>query len=240
MASFYYAGLSGIKLPTPQADIGDLSLQTTYAHLFSPFMMAFQPAEASKPHPAPWRAVSAGFAVDIYCQLVVPVTNGKDHLDRAIETTWLIATLLRLRLGPHIRAATIASAPISLDSAAQNLGEIWALEIRSAPILNRLPDEAMLSGADIDWLKDHWKQAHKLMRGHRDFRVLLEAYSACSWAKSPGLALVELWGCLAAGFHSESSRGIFATFDTHCLLPRSTGARASQVGRVDSRALWRA
>ena len=209
MDTLYYAGLSGLILPVPKADLGGgLFLEVTYGHLFAPFMMAFQPAHPGAAHPAPWRAVSAGFATDINCQLVIPGAHTQDGLSDALETAWLVATLLRLRIGPHVRAAMISSAQISTESAKRDEGELWAVEVLPAPLIGNMRSSLTLGDDEIRWLRTNWQRASKLAGAHRDFKVLLEAYSACSWARSAGLALVELWGALQRLFtqgHQEAS-----------------------------------
>lgn len=75
-----HAGLSGLELEDESFDLGDgLRLSKTYAHLMSPFLMAFAPAPPGGHHPAPWRAASGGFSFDVNAELLASkVSTGQE------------------------------------------------------------------------------------------------------------------------------------------------------------------
>src|SRR6266446_1572488 len=62
-----FGGISGARLPVAEYDLGEGAvLRATYAHVMSPFLMAFSPAEPGRPHPPPWNAVSGGLSHDVH------------------------------------------------------------------------------------------------------------------------------------------------------------------------------
>jgi hypothetical protein len=73
-SSNIYGGLSGIEMVGTEFDFGrGKIIRKTYAHLTSPFIMAFKPPGKYKFHDGPWKAAKSGISFDISAEVEVPL-----------------------------------------------------------------------------------------------------------------------------------------------------------------------
>lgn len=191
-----HAGVAGVKMDVAEFELGHgLILRRAYAFLMAPFVMAFAPAEPGKAHPPPWAPVnSAGFAQDIYIELLIPQSfTDARFLDRPY-TAWWITSLIRLR------GAAGAAVPILADRALNHIPANWngavILPIEVTPrFLVANPAIENLSLNDLQWLRDTWHAGIGLM-ANAVFRDAYEAFDAARWLPNPGVSLLAMWGAL--------------------------------------------
>jgi hypothetical protein len=118
-----YAGIAGVEIDVDHFDLGSgITVSRTYGHLMAPFLMAFAPAKAGKPHPTPWSAVQGGLGIDFHVELHVPETlDIEDSFDR-LNTVWWLVALIRLRGAylahvPVLASKAFAEIPSNLSDA---------------------------------------------------------------------------------------------------------------------------
>ncbi|WP_254574319.1 HEPN domain-containing protein [Stenotrophomonas acidaminiphila] len=190
-----YAGIAYFPELLEPIDLGaGLSIRPTYAHLMAPFLMAFSPAPANSPHPAPWAAVKGGLNLDINAELYVPENfSPADFFDR-LNTVWWITSLLRLALSPRIHVPVISGCPfkeVPNDWKAADLLPIEAFTHRYHGSLY----EPANTQESIAWVVRIWQPAQTLMRNTR-FNDTYQALDTIWSTPSPSLALLTLWGAL--------------------------------------------
>lgn len=95
-----YFGLAGLSVQQPLVFTRGISLQSTYAYMMEPVIMAFKPAEPGKPHSGPWKETQGLGSREITAQLHVPEAAGKDTNER-FQIASTIIFLLRLWTDPQ-------------------------------------------------------------------------------------------------------------------------------------------
>lgn len=213
-----YAGLSGFTLVPESFELGDGAvLSQTYAPFMAPFLMAFAPATPGKAHPAPWKAAKGGIGIDIHAELFLPATCKLEAIDR-LNTVWWITTLLRLKATTAVFVPVISSEKFSSIPAIQQEPFLWPMEIHTARLFpDRTASEARVTADDLEWVRQHWREASLLLR-NKDFSLALQAIDASLWNSSPALALVAVWGALERLFsasHQELSFRVSANVATY-------------------------
>jgi hypothetical protein len=74
LESDLHAGFAGIELPVDEFDFGDgIVMRRTFVHIMAPYIAALVSVPPGKPQLVPWKAVSGGFAFDIFAELFVPL-----------------------------------------------------------------------------------------------------------------------------------------------------------------------
>lgn len=93
-----FAGLSGVDYGGDSFGFQNgITVSSTYAHLFSPRLVAFdEPESPGEPHPGPWEAAKGGYGYDIHVEIEVPEGVQFEPFDH-LNSVWWLAALLRLR-----------------------------------------------------------------------------------------------------------------------------------------------
>jgi hypothetical protein len=200
-----HVGLSGLELAEDSIDLGEgISLGKTYAHLMASFLMAFKPAPPGQHHPAPWKAAHGGFDFDITAELRVPSSVEKEHRER-VRVAKAIGFLIRLSVNPATTMSVLSNhAFADLPSIADNHAIILPFEIN--PRYFPLETGDGLARADsLDWTKNRWRVADKLIRESAEFALAVDAMSQGQFEKNSALILVSIWGALEALFSPATS-----------------------------------
>jgi hypothetical protein len=194
---YLYGGLSGAELPIDSFELGEgVILKRTYAHLMSPFLMAFARPGPQGYHPAPWKAAKGGIGFDIKIEIRVPNTSILSSNTDPRETIWWIAALLR-----------IASVPFLTVPAISNQSFETARESKLEPVIEPFETEPRImassenSGPDIpfdtlDWVKDKWLEGGKLLNSNPVFYSALKAFDTATVRGKTSSSLLALWGGL--------------------------------------------
>ncbi|MBL8558787.1 MAG: hypothetical protein JNM47_08715 [Hyphomonadaceae bacterium] len=189
-----FAGLSGASLPCSM-DLGHgVTARPIYAHLFAANMMAFQRAEAGKPHPAPWKAARGGFAYDIEIELSVPANISLAGATSAMEVVRLVASLLRMAHYPYLMVPVTSDHPFDAAGAEQTP---TLIPFETEPRIFAAPNETTeISEADLQWLKVAWPLVAELVRQAPQLDTALRACDACTVRGRAASALLTAWGAL--------------------------------------------
>ena len=195
MAGKLYAGLTGITMETEEFDFGNGAvLRKTYAHLFSPWMMAFSPAPEGGHHPTPWRSVRGGSALEIGMELELSNLNF-DIWPSVDEKLELFVLLLRLICVPTIVV------PVKLDMPIQEAGKqanpfIQLFETEALVVVQSPTDEMPIHKENLDWFKENWLEIAKLIRANPLLLASIEIYDDCRLRRHTSHSMLAIWGAL--------------------------------------------
>lgn len=200
-----HAGLTGLKLNDSSFELGcGIRLIKAYAHLMTPFIMAFKPASPGEHHPGPWKAASGGFSFDISAELFIP-SSIEEEFGSKIDVARTVLFLLRLGVNPAITLPVIANYPF------ESLAEVRDNEVRLLPFevkprhfpLGVVGEMATVEA--VKWVADRWQITHKLAGESTEFALAIEAIDNGQFVQHSALTLVSLWGALEALFSPSTS-----------------------------------
>lgn len=197
-----YSGISGVHLDVDVFDLGyGVTLSKTYAHLMSPFIMAFAPPGTQGHHPAPWSAAKGGEGYDIHIQIHIPSSfNPSNWLNRD-ETAWWITALLRITEVPFASVTATSDMSFSEIPNSKHKPRIEPVEtqrrIMGAPtriIGSPKGSRKVISNETLIWVRENWFQSGEMMWRDSKFNTAFRAYDASTIQRKSSLALISLWG----------------------------------------------
>lgn len=196
-----YAGLSGVEVESDFFDLGGgVTITRVYSHLMAPFLLAFHEAEPGKPHPAPWKSVSAGLTYDIWAEIRIPETSPPNH-EATYGALKAVLFLLRLWVNP---AATV---PVFSNHSFKELPEIPDSAARLLPyeIMPRLfpltiTPKGVLDDAAADWVRERWQRVIVLSASSQEFALAKDALDQGQFVSNKALMLASLWAALEGLF----------------------------------------
>lgn len=190
-----FAGLSGCSYEHEPFELGDgVVLSPSYAHLMSPYIMAFSPATPGKAHPGPWKHVRGGNAFDVTVQIEVPGRVRAATFDH-LNTVWWLAALLRLRGLSSLRVPVVSDIAFAEATTSGVEPRLWPVETAKQIALTPSERDKILHKEDLAWLSSNWRGGANLMQDG-DFNTAMQAFDQCAMVTNPGLALLLLWGGL--------------------------------------------
>lgn len=193
-------GYSGLSFNTQSFDLSHgVELRSVYAHLMAPFMLAFSPAAPGSHHPGPWRAAQGGLGFDVLAELFIPASIEQTLGHDPSVVAWIVTALVRLRVGPRLRAPVLSTISFREASAARLGAHFRAVEVEPQVLKLDIADRA----ADIDsltWVRDNWLESIALFKENAGYRLLFDAFDQVQFNRSPDLALLQLWSALEALF----------------------------------------
>lgn len=197
------AGLAGVSLEPDEYELrSGARFSRTYAHMMAHFMMAYSPAEAGKPHPAPWSAVHGGaFTYDIEVQLEVPESGAQEPK----FTAWWLTAMLRLRLGPAFLAPVLGEQAFSNAKQNPHTARFYPAEIHPRILELDPHPRRCITELDLAWLDRHWLEASQLFLKNDLFQMLFQSVDQSMFASDRNLGLLLLWGGLEAVFSPAKS-----------------------------------
>jgi hypothetical protein len=187
-----HAGLSGLQIANESFELGEgLTLRKTYAHLMAPFLMAFAPAPPGKHHPGPWKAASGGFDFDVNAELLIPSRIEETHGSR-IGVAQTVVFLLRLWVNPATTLPVFSNYPFAaLSTIEDNEARLYPYEVQPRHFPLGVVGGTATAKA-LEWVKNHWEVAHKLISESADFELAVGAIDTGQFVQHS--ALTELSG----------------------------------------------
>ena len=194
---FIYGGISNVSFSGDEYNLSHgVCLRSTYAHLFSPCLMAFTPAPIGKHHPAPWRAAEGGYQHDITVELTVPSRDDLPGKLKPKEVIWWIAALLRLANYPYLIVPVISDQPFS--AAATSLSEpiLEPFEVKNRPFSPSDPSASILNVSHLEWVREVWISGANLMAGNSKLRTAMQAFDDSAIYGHTSSSMLAVWGGL--------------------------------------------
>jgi hypothetical protein len=202
-----YAGISGVHLGVESFDLGEgVVLERTYAHLFSPVMVAFTPPGPEGHHSAPWRPAEGGFGFDVHIQLSIPGDYSLGGKSDASDVIWWIAALLRAFRFPYLSVPVLSNHPFGAVPETEGKVHLRPLEI-TPRILGPADDTTTTIDREmLEWLRDRWASAGRLLYSHGTFRSVFQVLDSATIEREISSSLLALWGGLEQLFGSGRFR----------------------------------
>jgi hypothetical protein len=207
-------GLSGLDLGDRVFEFGcGVQLRTTYAHLFSTEILAFErPATPTSFHPGPWQAVSTKSGEDIIAELSLPAHYKHPKLS-TLDVGHTIVSLLRLWVDPRIAIQVLTHGPIAelknragKDKGGERVAMVHGRRDRHIQIGLVSGDRIIES---LDWVLDHWVSAVDLRAQSPEFDLALNTFDNAQCIPSSAMMLVSIWGALEAIFAPHKAELVF-------------------------------
>src|SRR5271166_1025158 len=192
-----FGGVSRIILSTPSFELGEgVVISKTFAHLFSQWMMAFNPPGPGGYHPAPWKAAQGGRGIDVTVEIKVPESTSLGPTFTPQETIWWIAALLRLSYYPYLSVPVISDQAFSTIT--EGTIEPTLTPFETEPRFFRPPGQepTVLDEKSLEWLKDSWISAGRLLNAHPRFYSALKAFDSAGIRGKASSSMFALWGGL--------------------------------------------
>jgi len=191
-----FAGLTNIVLSGDKFEITDgLHLESVFAHVMAPYIVAFSPAEKGKPHPGPWKAASGGLGFDITVQINLCRNARPTNFDR-LNTLWWLTSLIRLHYSTGIRS------PIISNKCFRNASEedpiFWPIELDNRGIaFDGYKSDTVVPEVTLQWIRHHFLVGAKLMEDSK-FNLAYRALESAQRASSLVEAVILIWSAVEA------------------------------------------
>lgn len=171
-------------------------IESTYAHLIKPYMLAFEKPESEKVHhPAPWRAIPGGDGTDITAQIVV--TDECDLLKKvsADQLVWLIASLIRVSDKPDINIAIKANTLIPNLKQTEVPYVVVPFELQKRNLMRADRDRMTIGSEHLLWISEKLENATSLLLNGK-YRTLLDAFDFATFSRNSAASMIAIWGSL--------------------------------------------
>lgn len=193
-----FLGLSGVSFEVDEFDFGHgIRLTRTYAHIFAPFMAAFErPHGKGQPHGGPWKVVNGGLACDVGYQLYIPIEFAKDEWFDRLNTAWWFLSLLRLKCSSLLLGPVTSNFDFSLIGV-HNLDAVFhPIEFNSDVLPIDDDRDKIVTREDLEWVKAKWSSAGILFRNNENFADAFVSADRCLHEQRPSTSTVIIWGAL--------------------------------------------
>lgn len=191
-----FGGLAGAQLGAAEFEICDgLVLRQTYAHLMSPYILAFaRPETSSSHHPGPWKSARGGQWLDLEIEVALREDVRPTAFDR-LNTLWWVLALLRLSTGANLRMPVVTDTSLSGMKDIADDPIIWPIETLPRQLATISNPPTVIAETQLRWVRRVFESGSKLMNNEafgRSFQTLDSAI----WAHSTGSAIIVIWAAL--------------------------------------------
>jgi hypothetical protein len=129
---------------------------------------------------------------------------------------WWIAALLRVARFPYVSVPVLSSHPFADIPAAKEKVRLRPMEV-TPRIMRPTEETPTTSDSALEWVKDRWVPAGRLLYSHRAFRSAFQAFDSATLDSKRSSSLLALWGALEQLFGSGRYR--IASFIAAYLSP---------------------
>ena len=200
-----YGGISGCELEKESFNLGKgVIISKSYAYIFAPFLAAFAPKGPSGYSPAPWSVVEGGLSFEIKVQIYIPESFEIPNWLGRDEVIWWIGALLRLSK-PFITIPVISDTPFSNIPKSEQEAHLKPMEITSRMIKPSEDYGKLITGVDLEWIREHWIDAGHLMCKNNKLNTAFRAFDSAMIQKEESLSLISLWAGLEQLFSPSRS-----------------------------------
>ena len=191
-----FGGLAGASLGVDEFEVCEgLVVRRTYAHVMSPFVLAFQrPEVPGQHHPGPWKATRSGGWLDVEIEIALDRETRPVGFDR-LNTLWWTLALLRLSTGATLRMPVVSDTSFSRIAESPAEPNLWPVETLPRQFRS-VPDPPEVIGEEaLLWVRDVFEPGAELMT-EPSFGRAFQAFDNVIWAHSAGSAIVMIWAAL--------------------------------------------
>jgi hypothetical protein len=193
-----FGGLSKIEIEVNEFELGDgIKLRKTFAHLMAPFVMAFNPPSGEGVfkhlHRGPYKPAKGGIDIDVFVEIEVQTVKEFSNSIDNEGLIWLIACLIRLGK-PFVTVSTLSDLSFrEIDDKVQPT--IHLVEIKNRIFLSK-EERPFLEISHLEWIKQYWKSAARLINTNRSFYLALKAFDDSTLESKKSSALLTVWGVI--------------------------------------------
>lgn len=192
-----FGGMAGATLNVDKFEICEgLVIRRTYAHVMSPYILAFrQPERAGQHHPGPWKPARGGHVgLDVEIEIALQVEARPTGFNR-LNTLWWVLTLLRLSTGARLRMPVVSDTAFSCIAESSTEPTLWPIETLPRQ-LHTMPDPPEAIGEkELLWVHQAFGPGSELMNDEA-FGRAFQTFDDVIWAHSSGSAIVMTWAAL--------------------------------------------
>ncbi|MEL7065671.1 MAG: hypothetical protein AAFP00_18165, partial [Bacteroidota bacterium] len=193
-----FAGLTNVIINGESFEIAEgICLESIFAHVMAPYIIAFSPGEAGKPHPGPWKAASGGLGFDVKVQISLGVKARPTNFDR-LNTLWWVASLLRLQHSTGIRTPVISDTCFRSAASSTSDPVFWPIELDKRGIaFDGYESDFVIPNSTLQWIRLNFKPGAELMDDTK-FNLAYRALESAQRASSLAEALILIWSSIEA------------------------------------------
>lgn len=196
-AKIVYGGLSKVEMSDTEFDLGEnIFIRKTYAHLFAPFMMAFNPPGKYKHHEGPWKAAKGGVSFDILVEIEMPEIEEFKSSFNQEEMIWIIASLIRLTSYPYLIVSATSNMSFNKILETENEPTIYPYETKNRIFSAPKNVKPLLNDEALSWIKENWKKTAKLMNDNPKFYSAFKAFDDATIQGKISSSLLAIWGAI--------------------------------------------
>ena len=191
-----FGGLAGAVLAVDEFEICEgLVLRKTYAHVMSPYVLAFRrPESPDEHHPGPWKSARGGVWLDVEIEIALQQGVRPTGFDR-LNTLWWTLALLRLSTGAPLRLPVVSDTSFAVVADASPEPTIWPIETLPRQFLTVSAPPQTIEEQHLLWVRDAFRPGAALMNDP-SFGRAFQTFDGAIWAHSAGSALVTVWAAL--------------------------------------------
>ena len=191
-----FAGIAGATLGVDRFDVcRGLVLRKTYAHVMSPYVVAFRrPGRADRHHPGPWKSVRGGSSDDIEIEMALEPDVRPTDFDR-VNTLWWLLALMRLVSGAPLKLPVISDAAFARIVEESLEPNLWPVETLPRQMRTVQNPPQIIDNEHLVWVQEAFAPGAKLMR-ETPFNRAFQAFDAAIWGHSTGSALIAIWAAV--------------------------------------------
>ena len=191
-----FGGVAGAVLGVDEFEICEgLVLRKTYAHVMSPYVLAFRrPESHDKHHPGPWKSARGGVWLDVEVEIALQQGVRPTGFDR-LNTLWWTLALLRLSTGAPLRLPVVSDASFAVVAQSSLEPTIWPIETFPRQFRTVSTPPQTIAEEHLLWVREAFRSGAELMN-EPSFGRAFQTFDGAIWAHSPGSALVTIWVAL--------------------------------------------
>ena len=191
-----FGGVAGAVLGMDEFEIcHGLVLRKTYAHVMSPYVLAFRrPERGDQHHPGPWKPARGGISLDVEIEIALQRSARPTDFDR-LNTLWWILALLRMSSGAALKLTVVSNAPFAVivDSSLEPI--LWPIETLPRQLCTVSDPPKTIENEHLLWVREAFGPGAKLMNDPA-FGRAFRTFDGAIWAHSADSALVTIWAAL--------------------------------------------
>jgi len=199
-----FGGIANLEYENDIFDLGNgVYIRKTYAHFFSPYMIAFNPPGKYKHHDGPWRNANGGPSFEILLEVEVPELEIFGGYFNQNDLLWIITSLVKLSAHPYISVPVISDKPFTELRIPEAEGNLRPNEVKRRIFSVPGDSKPMILEETLVWLKNVWVSAVHLLRKEPRLFSAMKAIDIAGFQGSNAASMVTIWGAIEQLFSTN-------------------------------------